>query len=135
MSKTTKLTLFLLLVIIDQTTKFWSAKKLPPCGSEFFCQLCNPGLSWGITLNINFILLGSLFGIFVIIYLSRKRNWPLFSILILAGAISNLFDRLIHRCIPDFINFSFFPIFNVADVFISIGFFLLIGILIKKAPI
>ncbi len=46
-------------------------------------------------------------------------------LLILGGAIGNIFDRIFYKAVPDFIdfhinNFHWF-IFNVADVFISMG--------------
>ena len=45
--------------------------------------------------------------------------------MILGGALGNVFDRIIYRAVPDFIdfhvgNFHWF-IFNVADIFISLG--------------
>ena len=51
-------------------------------------------------------------------------------LMIFGGAIGNLFDRIIYRAVPDFIdlhinNFHWF-IFNIADIFISIGVFLMI---------
>ena len=51
-------------------------------------------------------------------------------ILILGGAFGNLFDRIYYSAVPDFIDlhingFHWF-IFNVADVFITIGVFCLI---------
>ena len=50
--------------------------------------------------------------------------------MILGGSIGNIFDRLYYSSVPDFIdihygNFHWF-IFNVADIFISIGVLLLI---------
>ena len=53
-----------------------------------------------------------------------------FLLLILGGSSGNLFDRLYYFAVPDFIdfhvnNFHWF-IFNVADIFISIGIFCLI---------
>ena len=50
--------------------------------------------------------------------------------MVLGGAFGNLFDRLIYNAVPDFIdfhvgNFHWF-IFNVADVFISLGIIFLI---------
>ena len=41
--------------------------------------------------------------------------------LILAGGISNLIDRLHYGCVTDFIDVHFWPVFNVADIYISIG--------------
>tara|TARA_B100001057_G_C22092218_1_gene659969 strand:- start:232 stop:477 length:246 start_codon:yes stop_codon:yes gene_type:complete len=51
-------------------------------------------------------------------------------LMIFGGAIGNLFDRIIFKAVPDFIdlhvgNFHWF-IFNFADVFISIGVFFMI---------
>ena len=51
-------------------------------------------------------------------------------LMIFGGAIGNLFDRIIYRAVPDFIdlhinNFHWF-IFNIADIFITIGVFLMI---------
>ena len=62
-----------------------------------------------------------------IIYISiRSKGFQRFSyLMILGGAMGNVFDRVITRAVPDFIdfhigNFHWF-IFNVADIFITIG--------------
>ena len=48
-------------------------------------------------------------------------------------ALGNGFDRIVHGTVTDFINFHFWPVFNVADSAISIGVVLLIaGYLIRK---
>ena len=51
-------------------------------------------------------------------------------ILILGGALGNFYDRLIYKAVPDFIDFHVndfhWFIFNVADIFISIGVFFVI---------
>jgi|WetSurMetagenome_2_1015567.scaffolds.fasta_scaffold13025_5 hypothetical protein len=41
--------------------------------------------------------------------------------LILAGGISNLIDRLYFGCIIDFIDLQIWPVFNFADIYITIG--------------
>ena len=48
-------------------------------------------------------------------------------ILILAGAVGNSVDRLINGFVVDFLQFDFidFPIFNVADIFVVCGTFLM----------
>ena len=59
-------------------------------------------------------------------------------LMILGGALGNVFDRIFTKAVPDFIdfhigNFHWF-IFNVADIFITIGviFMILIEIFDKK---
>jgi signal peptidase II len=54
--------------------------------------------------------------------------------LVLGGALGNAFDRVLNGGgVTDFINFHFWPVFNVADSAISIGVVLLIaGYLIRK---
>ena len=47
--------------------------------------------------------------------------------LILGGTIGNGFDRLVYGTVTDFVNFHFWPVFNVADSAVSIGVVLLIA--------
>ena len=68
----------------------------------------------------------------IIIYLiiSTKDFRKYFFLLILGGSFGNLFDRLFYGAVPDFIdfhigNFHWF-IFNIADIFISVGVICLI---------
>jgi signal peptidase II len=42
-------------------------------------------------------------------------------VLLLAGAIGNLIDRIFWWGVRDFIDFHFWPIFNLADVYLSFG--------------
>ena len=56
----------------------------------------------------------------------KSNGFKKYSLLmILGGALGNVFDRLYYKAVPDFIdfhigNFHWF-IFNVADIFITIG--------------
>ncbi|MCL2846886.1 MAG: signal peptidase II [Firmicutes bacterium] len=61
----------------------------------------------------------------------KKLHWT-FNIgiaLLIGGAVGNLYDRIFHGHVRDFLSFDFvdFPIFNLADVFIISG---IIGILL-----
>ena len=64
--------------------------------------------------------------VFIIFIASKSDNLRKYSlVLVIGGAIGNLFDRLIYNAVPDFIdfhvgNFHWF-IFNVSDIFITIG--------------
>ena len=68
----------------------------------------------------------------IIIYLlikSEKLHQILFS-MILGGSLGNLYDRIYYNSVPDFIDLNYngyhWFIFNVADIFITIGIILLI---------
>jgi len=54
--------------------------------------------------------------------------------LIVGGALGNSLDRVINGGgVTDFVNFHFWPVFNLADSAISVGvFFLIVGYLIRK---
>ena len=53
--------------------------------------------------------------------------------LILGGTLGNGFDRLAYGTVTDFINFHFWPVFNVADSAISLGVVaLLAGYVLRK---
>ena len=70
---------------------------------------------------------------FVILYLGIKSNnfKGFLFFIILGGSLGNLFDRLYYSAVPDFIDVNYngfhWFIFNVADIFISIGIILLIS--------
>ena len=71
--------------------------------------------------------------IFLISYLTFKsKGFKMYSLLlILGGAIGNLYDRIFYKAVPDFIdfhigNFHWF-IFNVADIFITFGVIFMIS--------
>ena len=53
-----------------------------------------------------------------------------FLMIIIGGSLGNLFDRVYYRAVPDFIDLNFagyhWFIFNVADIFITIGIICLI---------
>ena len=65
---------------------------------------------------------------FMIIRNNNIKKYPL--LMIFAGAIGNLYDRITYKAVPDFIDFHIeefhWFIFNVADIFISLGVFCMI---------
>jgi len=50
--------------------------------------------------------------------------------LVVGGSVSNLFDRVVHGYVTDFVDFGFWPSFNLADTFIVCGVAVLIFFLI-----
>ena len=68
----------------------------------------------------------------IIVYLIyiEKGQKSYFLLIILGGSLGNLFDRLYYNAVPDFIDLNYkgfhWFIFNVADIFITLGIMLLI---------
>ena len=142
--------LVLSIFLIDRLSKIYVIyldKKF--LGSEIFSSkylninlIWNDGIAFGLfsfekSSLYNFLTLIIIAIIFLIIFMTAKaegiKKYSL--LMILGGAIGNVFDRLFNRAVPDFIdfhigNFHWF-IFNIADVFITIGviFMILIEII------
>ena len=76
-------------------------------------------------------LLISIIVVILVIMLLKSQGFKRYALLmIVGGALGNLHDRIFSNAVPDFIdfhigNFHWF-IFNVADIFITMGVFLLI---------
>ena len=70
--------------------------------------------------------------ILVLVYLmfQSKTSEKIFFSLIIGGAIGNLYDRIIYKAVPDFIDFHIKDFhwftFNIADIFISLGIIFMI---------
>ena len=102
-----------------------------------FVLYWNTGIGFGLFAfeqpqAYNFITLVIIFVNLIIIYLIYKStNFKIyFFIMILGGSLGNLYDRINYNAVPDFIdlhinNFHWF-IFNIADIFISLGVICLI---------
>lgn len=112
--------------------------------SNFFSiqYLKNTGAAFSILENQTILLVvTSIICISVIVYYLKKEEnlTPLMSIsfgLILGGIFGNLIDRIINQGVIDFLSFKIFkynfPVFNIADIGITIGVFLLLIIYISR---
>ena len=132
-----------ILLVFDQFTKYLA--KIYLQGKEAFVlipnvlefrYLENNGAAWGILQNqtILFIIITSTILILLTLYYIRiplDKKYYLFRITIIllnAGALGNFIDRICNKYVVDFIYFKLinFPIFNIADSFVSISAVLLI---------
>ena len=97
----------------------------------------NTGIGFGLFSSENQILYNLFTAIIVIInliifYLSyvETKIKSFLLMIILGGSLGNLFDRLYYNAVPDFIDLNYagyhWFIFNVADIFITIGILCLI---------
>ena len=115
-------------------------------GSEIFSSkflninlIWNEGIAFGLfsfneKIFYNILTILILIIIFIIFIMAIKSDGlkKYIFLMILGGALGNVFDRLYYKAVPDFIdfhigNFHWF-IFNVADIFITIGIFFMVVI-------
>ena len=104
--------------------------------------LKNTGAAFSILENQTIILaITSIICISVIIYYLKKEENLTTAMylsfgLVLGGILGNLIDRIVYQGVIDFLSFQIFnynfPVFNIADIGITIGVLLLIIIYISR---
>ena len=82
-------------------------------------------LSTGIYYNLLSLLIFLIIMVLFYLMIKSKSYDKIFFSLIIGGAVGNLYDRVVFKAVPDFIdfhikNFHWFS-FNIADIFISLG--------------
>ena len=97
----------------------------------------NEGIAFGLLsfsetyfYNIISTIIAIIILILFLMIIRSKGLKKLLLISILGGAIGNFYDRMVYKAVPDFIDFHIndfhWFIFNIADIFISIGVFFMI---------
>lgn len=141
-----------LIIGLDQITKYLAIKHLkfnePVVLIKDFLKLSyveNYGAAFGIMQNKKYFFMIITLIVIIIVTVFLKKNFYHLSklmkvslVMLLAGAIGNLIDRVRLSYVIDFISVRFsngyeFPVFNVADCFIVIStLFIIIMILFNK---
>lgn len=138
--------LFALLLTLDLVSKHLIDKSLGTVGASkeiihgfiSFIYVHNSGAAWGIFSGRSiFLIIISIIviALFIAFYVLRLRKfkdkislWLSVSLgFIAGGCFGNLIDRIAFGYVRDFINFDFmnFPVFNVADICLTVGIILL----------
>lgn len=119
----------IMIVIFDQLTKYLASFMTKVLIITNFLNIeliKNYGAGFGILQGQRFLLtLISLLVVGIIIFYFKKipenKYIQIFIAILLGGTIGNLIDRLFYGYVIDFISFSFWPAFNIADSAICIG--------------
>ncbi len=111
--------LFFSVVLTDQSSKLFFSKS----------SACNKNIAWSITIapGIFYVVWAAIF--FLLIYLlakSKAGSEKAAIFLALSGATSNFIDRILRGCVVDFIDLKIWPVFNLADIYITMGLLLFI---------
>ena len=137
--------LSIFIILIDQLTKyliFNNYKKV--INKDFLLFRLDFVKNFGAAFNIfsgNRLFLSCIsiiFSILLTYLILRKNTINLFDLIsysfILGGTIGNGIDRILRGFVIDFINLNFinFPVFNIADISINIGFIFLFYSILKN---
>tara|TARA_B100000424_G_C22757360_1_gene408862 strand:- start:143 stop:562 length:420 start_codon:yes stop_codon:yes gene_type:complete len=87
-------------------------------------------LNTGIYYNMLSVLIFLIILILIYLMFKSKKSEKIFLSFIIGGAVGNLYDRIIYKAVPDFIDFHIKDFhwftFNIADIFISLGIIFMI---------
>jgi signal peptidase II len=129
-------------VLLDQITKWWAVNDLADApirvlGDFFrFRLVFNTGASFSMFPNGGPVI-GVIAAVVVVLtwgFVAKlEHRWDVAGVaIVMGGAAGNLLDRLfrgegfLDGAVIDFLDFSFFPTFNVADIAINVGVGLLL---------
>ena len=133
------------IILIDQFTKylmFYNYKTV--INKDYLLFRLDFVKNYGAAFNIFsgsrifLSLISIIFSILLIYLILNKNNLNLFALLsysfILGGTIGNGIDRILKGYVIDFINLNIinFPVFNIADISINIGFIFLLYNIFKN---
>lgn len=130
--------IFFLVLLADQGTKYYISHNFIPLNSVNFIgnliyltYVKNAGAAFGVLQNaqILFIIVTAVILLIILVYfiVSHSKNVLLriSLILIMAGGVGNLIDRVRQGYVVDFIDLKFWPVFNVSDMSVVVGSILL----------
>jgi len=137
----------LLLIIVDQVTKYFAYTRLQPVGSITVIEgvfdltyLENRGAAFGLFQGarwffvvITVLIICGMIYYYVKLPKEKSYNKARFALLlVMSGAVGNFIDRVRNGFVIDFFHATFidFPVFNVADSLVVIGVFLMFILLI-----
>jgi len=140
----------LFIIVADQVSKAWIRASIPEGYSllklGFFriTHVHNTGAAFGLfpdqsLLLTIFAIIAGIVVLFFVFYGHRYLPWfgstpvVLTFGLVLGGTVGNLLDRFRFGYVTDFIDFSYWPAFNVADSAVTVGVILFALLLLRYA--
>ena len=139
--------IFVFVLLFDLLSKHFITQALPQVGDSMnvipgfinFVYVQNTGAAWGMLAGrpvfliiVSILILAVYLGFYGLRLKKLKNNVSItlaVSVgLIAGGCIGNLIDRIVFGYVRDFINFQFmdFPVFNVADIALTVGIIIMV---------
>jgi len=139
-----KFSFIILILSLDQVSKYYVINFFENQNSSLYLTsflniqlIWNDGIAFGLLnfnddffYNMTTVVIFLILALIFIILIKTKNYISYFYILIFSGGFGNFIDRVRYSSVPDFIdfhisNFHWF-VFNIADIFVSMGVFCLI---------
>ena len=137
--------LCLIIFLCDQFTKYFININYPKLINKNFIffsidYVKNYGAAFNLFIGSRIFLsiISIIISLFLVYLIFKKDSYRHLEIVsysfILAGSLGNGLDRIVKGYVIDFINLNFidFPVFNIADISINIGFILILYSFIRK---
>jgi len=132
--------------VLDRITKSLVVAQVP-YGTEVpvvghwvgIINVHNSGAAFGVAPALAgfFLVAAVAVAIGLVVYVARNAAdvWTYAALgLILGGTLGNGYDRIMFGTVTDFINFHFWPVFNVADSAVSVGVVALVAGYLLRRP-
>ncbi|MEG0874921.1 MAG: signal peptidase II [Clostridiales bacterium] len=119
------------ILFLDQLTKWLIVANLglgesiPLIGFFKLTYVQNTGAAFSLFSNGTlFLIILTMVFLGVMVYLWHKpfmKTYKFSVAIIIGGALGNFIDRILHGYVVDFFNFTYFPVFNIADIALCCG--------------
>ena len=139
-----KFSLISLIFLVDQISKYYIINIFKFQNDSIYLTsflnfqlIWNEGIAFGLLnfdnnfyYNLITLMITTVIVILLFLTIKNQDQYSYFYSIIAGGALGNLIDRIRYSSVPDFIdfhisNFHWF-VFNIADIFVSLGVFCLI---------
>lgn len=137
-----------ILIGFDQLTKYWVRRDLSDGDFVLIDKVFrltysrNTGAAWGIFSGkvdilaiVTIIIIAAVIFVMIRLPIDKKYNAiHIIGIFVCSGAVGNLIDRLYFKFVTDFLYIELidFPVFNVADCYITFSMFILAFLILFK---
>jgi len=120
-------------------THIWSRADFKLAGDWLDLKpIMNSGLAFGWPMAVSAVIIATVLILVGLVYWAwlsyRRRQYVSFFALaiVIAGAYSNLLDRIRYGAVIDYISLEHFSVFNLADVLISVGIIILLVLQLRR---
>lgn len=123
--------LSVLLLLLDQGSKWFFGERTVGIYFLSLHPVMNTGALFGLFQGWNTLFIVLSFLVLGFVWLSLRDEPFVFSLFTI-GIVGNVIDRIVFGHVRDFIDVGFWPVFNLADSYLTIGMLLLLFSFVRE---